>query len=45
MGMREQHRVDIFGVEGEIAIALEGFLAPPLEQPALEQHLFSVDFQ
>ena len=32
------------GIEWEITVAQNGFLAPSLEQPALEQNLMTVDF-
>ena len=41
----QHHRVHLPRIKREIAIALEGFLAPALEQAAFEQQPPAVDFQ
>src|SRR5262249_31735604 len=41
----QHHRVERFGVEGEIAIALDGFLALALKEAALQQQPRAVDFE
>jgi hypothetical protein len=43
--VREQHCVDLLGIEGESAVALLGLFAPSLEETAFEQQSFPVDFQ
>ena len=41
----QDHRVDVFGAEREVAVAADALGAPPLEQPAVEQHRLAVDVE
>ena len=43
--VRENDVVDCFGVDGQVAILLEGFLAVALEEAAIEEDTFTVGFE
>ena len=45
VGVAEDDRVDLVGVEREVAVALPGLLAAALVQAAVEQDLVVADFE
>ena len=45
VGVAEDDRVDLVRVEREVAVALPGFFAAALVQPAVEQDLVVADFE
>ena len=45
VGMAQQDRVNLLGVKGKLAVALDGFRALALEQAALQQQLLTVELE
>jgi len=45
MGMREQHCTDGLGIEAQVAVSPERFIAAALEEATIEQELESRDLQ
>ena len=45
MRMAEDYGVNLFWVEGKLAIALDRILTAPLKQSAFKQDLASIDFE
>jgi hypothetical protein len=43
VGMREDHGIDALGVEGQVAVPLEGLSAMTLEESAIQKQKFAID--